>query len=173
MNQKKRHHINPLITTNPIIFFPGIPSHFIEGMRLMDIGVREGWPVWSWSDAAPCVWSTAPDAFCASFFEIIAGTSTELRPSDPTWVSGMDEAKTKEYEELKRKIEINKKKIEAEREEVANKQAWDDYYSGNHDNIVGLRGGGRRKGRKSKTKRKGSRRKGSRRGRKSHRTRGR
>jgi len=157
----------------------------------------------------------------------------------------MDEAKTKEYEELEKIIDINKKqigadmldragemghdvisqrqneelerqikelqdqverkqgelnqvelkrKIEAdEREEVANKQARDDYYSGNHDHIVGLRGGGRRKGRKSKTKRKGSRRKGSgrkgsgrkgsgrkgsgrkgsRRGRKSRRTRGR
>ena len=37
---KKRHYINPLITTNPIIFFPEINKQFNEGMKLMDINVK-------------------------------------------------------------------------------------------------------------------------------------
>ena len=201
----ERHHINPLITTNPKIFFPEINKHFNEGMRLMDIGVQKD--------------------MVANFFDNW-GENAELRPANSTWVSGMDEAKFEEYKELKKIIEINKKKIGAdvldragemghdvisqrqneelerqieelqdqierkrgelnqveikrkiearEREEAA--KAMNDYYSGNWDAIVGLRGGGRRKGRKSKTKRKGSGRKcsgrkGSKRRRKSRRTR--
>lgn len=200
---KKRHHINPLITTNPLIFFGDKP--FNEGMKLMDIEVQR----------------EAIAKFADNW-----GENAELRPANSTWVSGMDEAKFEEYKELKKQIEINKKKIGAdvldragemghdvisqrqneelerqieelqdqierkrgelnqveikrkiearEREEAA--KAMNDYYSGNWDAIVGLRGGGRRKGRKSKTKRKGSGRKcsgrkGSRRGRKSRRTR--
>jgi hypothetical protein len=80
-----------LITTNPLIFFGDKP--FNEGMKLMDIEVQR-------------------DAI-ANFFDNW-GENAELRPKNPTLVSGMDEAKTKEYEELKKQIEINKKKIGAD-----------------------------------------------------------
>lgn len=89
----ERHHINPLITTNPKIFFPEINKHFNEGMRLMDIGVQKD--------------------MVANFFDNW-GENAELRPANSTWVSGMDEAKFEEYKELKKIIEINKKKIGAD-----------------------------------------------------------
>ena len=94
-DSKRSKNVNPLITTNPLIFFDigEKKKEFKEGMKLENIKVSK----------------ETEGIFNDNMNPKIA----KLRPIDPSWASGMDSAKKEEYDELERNIRINKQRIGA------------------------------------------------------------